>query len=92
MLLTMEPSSQQGYLLDTRGRYRILVHGTLDPGWSDRLCGMVVSAAQTADGTPATTLIGELTDQSALVGVLNALHDFGIALVAVERIGDEAGN
>ncbi len=92
MLLTMDPSSQRGYLQDTRYRYRILVHGTLDPGWSDRLGGMTVSAAQTADGAPMTTLVGELADQSALVGVLNALHDFGIPLVAVERIGAEAGN
>ncbi len=92
MLLTMDPSSQRGYLQDTRCRYRILVRGTLDAGWSDRLGGMVVSAAQVADGTPATALIGELADQSALVGVVNTLHDFGIALVAVERIDAEAGN
>ncbi len=91
MLLTMDTSSQRGYLLDTGCRYRILVHGALDAGWSHRLGGMTVSVAQAADGAPTTTLIGELADQSALVGVLNTLHDFGIPLVAVERIDDEAG-
>ncbi len=92
MLLTMDSPSQRGYVLDTRCRYRILVSGTLDASWSGRLGGMTVSAAQAADGAPATTLIGELADQSALVGVLNTLHDFGIPLVAIERIGAETGN
>jgi hypothetical protein len=87
----MDPLSQTGYPLDTRCRYRILVRGTLDAGWSERLGGMAILTAQVADGAPATTLIGELADQSALVGVLNTLHDFGIPLVAVERVGVEAG-
>jgi hypothetical protein len=91
MLLTMDASSQRSYLLDTRCRYRILVRGTLDAGWSDRLGGMTVSAIQAADGAPTTALIGELADQSALVGVLNTLHDLGIPLVAVERISAETG-
>ena len=47
---------------------------------------MTISAAQLADNTPGTALIGELADQSALVGVLNTLHDLGLLLVSVERI------
>ena len=89
MLTSMDPSSPT-YLLDTRCRYRILINGTLDAGWSNRLGGMTISAARLAGGTPTTTLIGELADQSALVGVLNTLHDLGIPLVAMERIDDEA--
>ena len=86
MLLSMDPHSHSGYLLDARDRYRILVLGTLDAGWSDRLGGMTISATRLADGTTATTLIGNLADQSALVGVLNTLHDLGLSLVSVERI------
>jgi hypothetical protein len=86
----MEPSSQAGYLLDARRRYRILIRGTLDADWSDRLGGMTISAARLADGAAATVLTGDLADQSALVGVLNALHDFGWPLVSVECIADEA--
>jgi hypothetical protein len=90
MLLSMGPSFQNECLLDASGRYRILIRGTLDAGWSDRLGGMTISAAQMADGTPATTLFGELTDQSALMGVLNALHDLGLPLVSVEHVADKA--
>lgn len=85
----MDPHSQAGYLLDTPCRYRIFIRGTLDASWSDRLGGMTVSCDRLADSGPETTLIGELADQSALVGVLNTLHDLGLPLVSVERIGAE---
>jgi hypothetical protein len=89
MLISMDSSSSR-YLLDARCRYRIFIRGALDSGWSDRLGGMTVLTTRRADGTAATTLSGELADQSALVGVLNILHDFGIPLMAMERIDDEA--
>ena len=90
MLLSMDPHSPPEYLQDARDSYRILIRGTLDTGWSDRLGGMTISATRLADGTAATTLIGDLADQSALVGVLNALHDLGLSLVSVERVPDVA--
>ncbi len=86
----MDPHSPSGYLLDARGSYRILIRGTLDADWSDRLGGMTISATQLVDGASATTLIGELADQSALVGVLNTLHDLGLPLVSVECVADRA--
>ena len=89
MLLSMDPSSQPGYLMDTRCRYRILIRGTLDAGWSDRLGGMTISAVKLADGAPATMLIGDLADQSALFGVLNTLYDLSLPLVSVERVADK---
>jgi hypothetical protein len=89
MLLSMDASPRGGYLLDAPGRYRILIRGTLDAGWSDRLGGMTLSATQLAGGTPTTTLLGELADQSALVGVLNTLHDLGLPLISMERVGAE---
>jgi hypothetical protein len=90
MLLSVDSNSHPGYLLDARDRYRILILGTLDAGWSDRLGGMTISATRLADGTTATTLVGALADQSALVGVLNTLHDLGFPLVSVERVADIA--
>ena len=86
MLVSMDPHSHPGYPLDARNEYRIVIHGTLDTGWSDRLGGMIISATRLADGTMATTLIGDLADQSALVGVLNTLHDLGLSLMSVERV------
>jgi hypothetical protein len=93
MLLSMDPSpssNKPGYLLDARCRYRILIQGTLDAGWSDRLGDMNIAVAPLTDGAAASLLIGELADQSALLGVLNTLHDLGLPLVSVERIGEKA--
>ncbi len=90
MLLSMGPSSQSGYLLDAPCTYRILIRGVLDESWSDRLGNMTISAAKLADDALATTLVGELADQAALVGVLNTLHDLSLPLVSVERVPDTA--
>ncbi len=86
MLLSMDASSQPGYPLDACCQYAILIRGTLNASWSDRLGGMTLTATRLADGAPATLLMGELVDQSALVGVLNTLHDLGLPLVSVERV------
>jgi hypothetical protein len=92
MLLSMNPSAQPDYPLDARGNYRILIRGTLDASWSNRLGDMTVSAARLADGMAVTTLTGELVDQSALVGVLNTLHDLGLSIESVEHVSAEALN
>ncbi len=86
----MDLPTERGYLLDALGRYRIIIRGTLDAGWSDRLSGMTISATRLANGAAATLLIGELADQSALVGVLNTLHDLGLSIVSVEYLPDIA--
>jgi len=57
-------------------RYRICIVGILDEQWSNYCGGM-------------TILTGRLADQSALIGVLNALRDIGCPLLAVECV--EAG-
>jgi hypothetical protein len=88
MLTSMDPSSPT-YLLDTPCRYRILTIGILAAGWSNRLGGMTISTTRLADGTTATTLIGELADRLRW-GVVNTLHDLGLALVSVERVSHTA--
>jgi hypothetical protein len=55
------------------------------------LGGLAIATTHLADGAPATALIGELSDQSALVGVLNTLHDLGLPLVSMECMADSAG-
>jgi hypothetical protein len=90
MLVSMDPHFSPEYLLDARNEYRVVIHGTLDAGWSDCLGGMTISATRLADGTTVTTLIGNLADQSALVGVLNTLHDLGLPLMSVERVAYKA--
>jgi hypothetical protein len=58
--------------LDSPAVYVIRVSGILDEKWSDYLGGI-------------TILEGELIDQAALLGVLNALYDYHYPLISVER-------
>lgn len=55
--------------------YRITVSGTIDPNWSDRLGGLKIVARKSEDNTSRTILTGEIVDQSALMGILETLHD-----------------
>ena len=70
---------------DKPARYRIRVKGILDASWSGRLGGMTITTAEQEDDTPVTTLIGDMLDQAALLGVLNTLYDYYHApLLSVE--------
>jgi len=69
--------------------YRVRVQGHLDDSWSDRLGGMVITRAFTADKQPMTILIGHLKDQSALSGVLNALYDLHLPVISVEFLNEK---
>ncbi len=69
--------------------YRIKIQGILDKNLSDYYCGMTI--VQTGDSKPhaIAILMGKLADQSALIGVLNSLHDMGYPILSVEYL--EAG-
>jgi len=63
-------------------QYRIRIRGHLDPEstvWFDQL-----SLVQKDDGT--TELVGPLSDQSALYGLLARLRDLGATLLMVEQL------
>ena len=63
--------------------YRIRIRGHLDAswtGWFDEL-----ALTQQDDGT--TELVGPLSDQSALYGLLARLRDLGATLLMVEQLG-----
>jgi len=68
--------------------YRIRVQGHLDNSWSDRLGGMVITRAFTADKQPMTILIGHLSDQAALAGVMDALYNLHLPVLSVELLDD----
>jgi len=68
--------------------YRIRVQGHLDDSWSDRLGGMVITRAFTADKQPMTILIGHLKDQGALSGVMNALYGLHLSVISVELLDE----
>ena len=66
--------------------YRIRVTGHLDDSLADQLGGMIITRAFTADKQPMTILIGHLTDQAALSGVLNELYELHLPLLTVESL------
>lgn len=68
--------------------YRIRVQGHVDDSWSDRLGGMVITRAFTANKEPMTILIGRLIDQGALAGVLNALYNQHLLVYSVELLDE----
>ena len=69
--------------------YSILVQGWLDERWSGRLGGMAIATALGTSGTPVTCLHGELLDQAALFGVLNALYQLQLPLISVTHLESE---
>ena len=68
---------------DQPGVYRITVTGHLDVAWSEILHDMaIVNGGE--PGAEHTIVAGRLPDQAALMGVLNALYDRHVAVLAVE--------
>jgi len=66
--------------------YRISILGTLDKKWSDYCGGMTIEHTIILQEYPVTILTGLLTDQSALIGVINTLYDFGYPILTVECV------
>ena len=72
-------------VFDHEAVYRIRVEGNLEASWSDRLAGMVI--LDTSDERESTTtLVGELSDQASLAGVLRTLYELHRPVLLVERL------
>jgi hypothetical protein len=69
--------------------YRIRIQGFLDKNWSDYCAGMTIEQEGDPKQYAMTILMGRVADQSALIGVLNSLHDIGYPILSVEYL--EAG-
>ena len=81
------PPSHSGW--DRPATYRIDVRGRIPARWRDRLEGMALTECS-ADVEPlVTTLLGELSDQAALEGVLNTLFALHLPVVSVERLSPD---
>jgi len=66
--------------------YLISVQGTLDKHLSAYYGGMTIEHRSDPKRDAMTILTGLLVDQSALMGVLNSLHDTGYPILLVECI------
>ncbi len=85
----MSDSQSWKYLkFEAPASYRICALGHLDDDWSSRLGGMVITRAFTEDKQPMTILIGHLSDQAALAGVMNALYNLHLPVISVELLDD----
>ena len=66
-----------------RGIYRIVVKGHLDEDLGYWFEGLAVACGFGEDGTPITTLSGQIADQAALHGVLAKIRDLNLPLISV---------
>ena len=73
---------------DRSGIYAIHIAGRLDTSWSDRLGGMSVTCQENEgqDNDLVSILYGQVPDQAALFGVLNALYNARYPLLFVKYI------
>jgi hypothetical protein len=71
---------------DSPASYQISVQGRIDPSLYDQLEGMVIGLVTKEGGYPVTTLVGELSDQAALAGVLNTLYELHLSVLSVKRL------
>jgi hypothetical protein len=77
---------RRSYTFDKPGNYRILVEGTLNENWSERLGGMYITTNRRGDRKRLTTLVGLMQDQAELAGVLNTLYELHLPLLSVEYL------
>jgi hypothetical protein len=66
--------------------YQIRILGNLDKNWSDYCGGMTIEHESDPKRYAMTVMTGRLADQSALIGVLNSLHDMGCPILSVECV------
>ncbi len=60
----------------------ILVRGPVKSSWLDQLSELSLINAQ-SDAGPVCMLRGNVTDQAALMGVLNGLDGLGLSLLSI---------
>lgn len=64
--------------------YRIRVAGRLSASYSGQLEGMNITETSFNDGENQTVLVGRLSDQAALYGVLGTLYELRLPIVSVD--------
>lgn len=72
--------------LHTLTTYEIRVPGRLDASWADYIGADAIIQANDAPEDLLTILVLRNADQSALIGLINALFSSGIPLLSVQHI------
>ena len=60
-------------------RVEICVDGKIDKSWSEWFMGFTITHTDQNE----TILIGDISDQAALYGIITKLRDLGLALISV---------
>ena len=76
--------------MDMPATYRICVTGCLDSNFAERYWRMTSSPIEKIGEPEQTALVGEVADQAALMGIINALYNSGHAVVSVDRLPPDA--
>lgn len=79
------PNFQANLRLDIPAAYRISVQGDLDSRWFGFMNDVAVVREHDSRST-VTTLMGNVRDQSELLGILSALNSLGYPLLLVECV------
>ena len=66
--------------------YLIRLLGMVDAGWAAALGDMGIVTHECDADCAVTTLCGHVTDQAALLGILNLAHGLGMELLSVEYL------
>jgi hypothetical protein len=78
--------------MTTPAMYRIVVAGQVAARLAPGLARMIITEKPNYSGQTESILLGKLKDQSALLGVLNALHDLRLPIQSVVCVHGGQGN
>jgi hypothetical protein len=76
--------------LDDSAYYSIQIQGVLDQDWADQFGDLKVyiTQPQKTSRTAVTTIVGRVTDQAALAGLLNLAYNMRLPLLSVSYLGE----
>lgn len=73
-------------VMDEPAPYRIRVYGCVSEQWIGGYWDLTTIVFRPGTGPASTVMVGEVTDQAALIGLINMLYDLGHAILSVERL------
>ena len=79
--------NKPGFSFSQPASYEIRVLGKVPESYADRLSGMTISYKESKEEV-ITILIGKMSDQSALSGVLNSLYDIHMSVLSVKKMNN----
>lgn len=70
-------------------RYKLRVAGVIPRDWENRLGSFRIAHEEATEPPTTSTLMGPVTDQADLLGVLNTLYELRLRLISVEALETE---